>query len=420
MPEGGLYMKLFSRLIAFSAFLAVSAAAWQPAIASEPPFNGFLEVQAGTRVVSDDAASDDFLLEETRFQMDFLRDSEAASLQFRADFVHDGVAEDDRIDVREANVLLTPVESVDLKLGRQILTWGTGDFLFLNDLFPKDWQSFFIGRDDEYLKKPSDAARLTWYGSKFNVDLAWMPLFESDEFISGERLSYWGGQGKTGPKDVAANPSDPSEPDKTVKNSSGAGRIYWMAGSWEAALYGFRGHYGQPKGFDADVGKPFFPTLEAWGASLRGTLLGGVTNAETSYYRSLEDLDGDDPRLPNSEIRALVGFSREIVSEHNLGLQAYVEHPTDYPAPGHTDHNRWRLTARYTGMFMQQNLILSFFGFYSPSGDDAYLRPKITYKLSDQIVVATGANWFIGAHEDTFFGQFEDNTNVYGRIRYSF
>ena len=36
----------------------------------------------------------------------------------------------------------------DLKIGQQVLTWGTGDYVFLNDLFPKDYQSFFSGRDD--------------------------------------------------------------------------------------------------------------------------------------------------------------------------------------------------------------------------------------------------------------------------------
>ena len=32
-----------------------------------------------------------------------------------------------------------------------------------NILFPKDWQSFFSGRDDEYLKAPSDSLRFTYY-----------------------------------------------------------------------------------------------------------------------------------------------------------------------------------------------------------------------------------------------------------------
>ncbi len=48
---------------------------------------------------------------------------------------------------------------VNLKIGRQVFTWGTGDYLFINDLFPKDYESFYIGRDDEYLKRPSEAVK---------------------------------------------------------------------------------------------------------------------------------------------------------------------------------------------------------------------------------------------------------------------
>jgi hypothetical protein len=402
-------------LIAVGLALALAA----PAAALELPFHGFLEVAGGARIGSDDHADDDVLLEEARFQFDFLRDGEIASLTFRADLLHDGVAGESHIDVREANVLLTPLDTVDLKLGRQVLTWGTGDLIFLNDLFPKDWQSFFIGRDDEYLKKPADAARASWFGDWLSADLAWMPVFEADGYISGERITFWGGSGPLGPADPST-PLPTRSPSKTLGNGSVAGRVYGTLAGWETALYGYRGHYGQPKGFDPGSSAFTFPRLEAWGASTRGTLLGGVGNAEVAWYRSLDDKGGADPTLPNSELRALAGFSHELVTDQNLGLQAYVERAAQVPAPGFTDQNRWWLTARYTGMFLRQNLIASLFAFYSPSEDDAYLRPKFTYKLSDEIQLTGGANWFWGAHPDTFFGQFEDNTNLYARVRYSF
>ena len=43
------------------------------------------------------------------------------------------------LDLREANFILTPASLMDVKAGRQILTWGTGNLIFINDLFPKDW-----------------------------------------------------------------------------------------------------------------------------------------------------------------------------------------------------------------------------------------------------------------------------------------
>lgn len=402
--------------LAWIGLLALAAAAG----AEELPFHGFMEYAVGARVMADETASDDFLLEEARFQLDFLRDGERGSLQFRADLLHDGVDGESRVEVREGNLQVTPFESVDLKVGRQTLTWGTGDLVFLNDLFPKDWQSFFIGRDDEYLKKPSDAVRATWYGDWINLDLAWMPLFEPDGYISGERISFWGPGRRVGPNDAPMTPVEGEEPNATLGNGSLAGRMYGTFAGWEAALYGFRGHYGQPKGFDPATQQAIFPRLEAWGGSVRGLLWGGVANGEAALYRSLDDLAGNDPNLPNSEVRALAGYSHEVASDHNLGVQAYLERPLDYPDRGRIDHNRWWLTARYTALLLRQTLTASLFAFYSPAEDDAYLRPKLAYKLSDEILLTVGGNLFWGAHDDSFFGQFEDNTNLYARVRYSF
>jgi hypothetical protein len=89
---------------------------------------------------------------------------------------------------------------MDLKLGRQINTWGTGDLLFINDLFPKDWNAFFIGRDDEYLKAPADSAKASLFSDWANLDLIYSPRFDSDRFIDGRRISYWNGAlGRTTP-----------------------------------------------------------------------------------------------------------------------------------------------------------------------------------------------------------------------------
>ena len=48
-----------------------------------------------------------------------------------------------------------------------------------------------IGRDDEYLKAPSDALRVSRFGEALNVDHIAMPLFTSDEYLTGERLSFF-------------------------------------------------------------------------------------------------------------------------------------------------------------------------------------------------------------------------------------
>ena len=69
---------------------------------------------------------------------------------------------------------------------------------------------------------------------------------------------------------------------------------------------------------------------------------------------------------------------------------------------------------------MNQNLELSLFAFYSPSDSDAYLRPRVSYKIDDHWKAEIGGNVFLGAERHIFFGQFANNTNIYAALRYGF
>jgi len=73
-----------------------------------------------------------------------------------------------------------------------------------------------------------------------------------------------------------------------------------------------------------------------------------------------------------------------------------------------------------TRLLMNQNLTCSLFTYYSPTDEDAYFRPNIGFKLNDQTAIEVGGNVFVGDQDDTFFGQFRDNTNAYASVRYSF
>ena len=109
-------------------------------------------------------------------------------------------------------------------------------------------------------------------------------------------------------------------------------------------------------------------------------------------------------------------------------MQYYLEYMAEYnnykkalPAGQKArDRDRHVLTLRLTKLLFSQNMTLSFFCYYSPSDEDAYLRPMIKYKLTDAWLVMAGGNIFTGIKDYTFFGQFEKNSNVYGVVRYSF
>jgi hypothetical protein len=315
---------------------------------------------------------------------------------------------------------------MDLKVGRQILTWGTGDYIFINDLFPKDYRSFFIGRDDEYLKAPSDALKASFYTKPLNFDFVYTPRFNPDRFIDGKRLSYFNPQlGRLAGEDAVIYPR---KRDEWFEDSEIALRLYRDIKSYGLALYGYNGFWKSPVGFDPQAGKATFPRLSVYGLSARGKVWKGIGNIEMGYYDSRDDRSGKDPFVPNSQFRFLAGYEQELAKDFTVGVQYYLELMLDYGAykrtlPGGShaaDEYRHLITLRLTKLLMYQNLRLSLFTFYSPSDQDVYMRPNIHYKITDHWSAEAGANIFFGEKDHTFFGQFKNDTNVYLGLRWSF
>lgn len=388
--------------------------------------HGFYEMRAGYRTRKDKYAKDMSIM-ETRLQTDLYSYMDWGDIRVKGDVYGDMVEEQADFDLREANIFARPFDFMDLKIGRQILTWGTGDLLFINDLFPKDWNSFFIGRDVEYLKAPSDAVKVSLFGPPegVNLDIVYTPQFDPDRYIDGRRISYWSSPMGSLAGDNAIVHTD--RPDRWFRDDEIAARLYKTIKNYEVALYGYRGFWKSPAGQNAAMNQAQFPDLNVYGASVRGPVGKGIGNVEVGYYDSADDTSGKNALIDNSEMRYLVGYTQEIGKDFTMGLQYYVEQMMDFGAYKRSltagsarDEYRHLTTVRLTKLLMNQNLKLSLFTYYSPSDKDAHLRPNVHYKVNDNLAWEAGANIFFGDYPNTFFGQFANNTNIYTGLRYSF
>ncbi|MGD9210122.1 MAG: hypothetical protein PVI90_05070, partial [Desulfobacteraceae bacterium] len=197
--------------------------------------HGFVDLRGGYRV-EDDPYEEDAAMMEARFQAELYTYTDWVEFKFKGDVWADGITEQGESDTREAWIFLRPLDFLDLKLGRQVLTWGTGDLVFLNDMFPKDWQSYFIGRDSQYLKAPSDAVKISFFNDVVNLDLVYTPQFDADRYITGEYISYWQTSAKRhmGQDDII----HAHQPDRWFKDDELAIRIYRNISNYELAFYG--------------------------------------------------------------------------------------------------------------------------------------------------------------------------------------
>ena len=369
----------------------------------------------------------DFLLGEERLRLDLTAWPEAveAALRFKGDVFHDALAGRFELDLREAYVDYTAGD-FDFRLGRQIATWGVGDLLFINDVFPKDWVSFFSGRPLEHLKIGADGFRTRYSSNVANVELLLIPFFEPDNLPTPDRFVLFDSL-------ASVRTRDEKRPATTYANRELALRVYRKIAAVDVSLYAYRGFWRTPALRPDSFASPtrvavLYPHLSVYGMSAQGSALRGVLSFETGYYRSRDDGDGVDPTIPNSQARVLIGYQRQLRQDSNLAIQYYAEVMQSHAAyrkflpAGYPAQKAYRdvITLRLEQLLEHQTWKLSLMSFYSASDHDYLVQPQASRTFSDNLAATVGANIFGGRRDWSFFGQFDANDNVYLSVRFDF
>ena len=395
--------------------------------ASETNIDGFLQGLYGARLDEANPTATEYSASETRLQMRLQHFGDVSEFFGRMDFTYDAAdTADYRWELREGFLKFRLGGNFDFKVGRQVLTWGTGDLVFINDVFAKDYRSFFSGRDDQYLKAPQTALRMEYYNRLGSFSFVWTPRFEPNRLPTGRKFSYYFplenrivGEGYF---------FEPPTPEAKFENGEFASRFSRQVGNFNTSLYFYKGFYKNPLGFDPNAMSAVYPRLNVYGASTRGTLLGGILWLEGGYFDSRDDRDGDDANTPNSSMNGLLGFERQVAANLTANIQWQADYMLDYdtfasqqrPGVFIRDETRHLLTSRITKLLNSELITLSAFVFYSPSDGDAYVRLSASYRYTDEVTLAAGGNIFTGRHDNTEFGQFQKNDNVYLKMTYGF
>jgi len=393
--------------------------------ASDVSLHGFVQGNYSMDTAEDNPDGKDFKWSEERAQLKLEAAADPFRLFIKSDAFHDNIDQHSILELREGYADYTS-EKWDARLGRQIITWGVGDLLFINDVFPKDYEAFFSGRPLEYLKKGVDGAKVGLYPGFASFEFIAIPYFEPNTYPDPKR--FW----MFDPMAGITN-RETQDPYRDLHKAEMALRIYRDVAGFDASLYYYRGFSRQPSMMPDNPVVPtkltlFYPELSVYGASAQGRALDGVVSFETGYYDSRQDRHGTDPMIPNSQTKYLVGYQRQLWEDFTVGLQYYGEYMEAYSTyvqnlpPGFPQEKRLHQLAsiRLTQFMIHQTLRLSFFAFYGLSDGDYMLNPEVKYNLTDSIWIAVGGNIFGGGKPWTQFGQFAKDDNVYTQLRYEF
>ena len=114
-------------------------------LASDISLHGFLQGNYSADTATSNPDNGDFKLAEERLQMKFDASKDPFHLFLKADAFYDHISDEPELELREGYIDFTSPKW-DARIGRQVITWGLGDLLFINDVFPKDYEAFFSGR----------------------------------------------------------------------------------------------------------------------------------------------------------------------------------------------------------------------------------------------------------------------------------
>ncbi len=411
-------MARFALTYAFLLLLPMSTWAFDASL------HGFVEGNYALNATSGSPDGGNFKWAEERLQLRVDSYKGPVRLFLRTDAFYDHIDERGDLELREG-YLDYSAGQWDIRIGRQVITWGVGDLLFLNDTYPKDFEAFFSGRPMEYLKRGVDAVKIGIYPDFVSFDLVIMPFFNADRQPDPERFHMF--------DPFPGIHRGKEKPGTSLKNTEVALRVYRDVAGFDTSLYFYRGFFRQPSIMPNNPMMParvtlFFPELSVYGASAQGRALDGVLSLEAAYYDSRQDRKGADPMIPNSRTKFLIGYQRQLWEDFTLGFQYYGEYMHNYSAyerslpPGFPRERKLHdlFAVRLTQFFRHQTLRLSFFSFYSLSDGDYLLNPEIKYNFTDHIWAAVGAVVFGGDESRLQFGQLDRNDNVYLQVRYEF
>jgi len=364
----------------------------------------------------------DIAVGEERLRLELRAASASGDTFFvaKGDLFHDAVGRRVAVDLREAYAGYT-TSGFDLRIGRQIVTWGVGDLFFVTDVFPKDWESFFGGRPAEYLKQGVDGARARLSMGRVNAEIAVIPFFTPDVLPSPGRF------GVTDPFASVPNQVE-TKPAARTSSTEIALRLLGRLAGFDLSIAAYRGFWRTPGARLDDTSAPttvtlFYPRLSVYGLSAQRNALDGVLSLETGYYRTASAAPRDRGGLPGSQWRFLIGYQRQLWKDSAVGLQLYGELVGDEDAAAAASgvgRLRRVISLRLTQLLGYETWKLSLFVAFSPTDEDGFVRPEVSFKVSDELGVTVGANVFGGASETTFFGRLRRSDNAFVAARFDF
>ena len=328
------------------------------------------------------------------------------------------------VELREIYLEGSPFGSLDIKLGKQILTWGVANSLRVVDVLnPTDSREFGM-TELEDVRLPIAMTKLDYYLGDLKL-----------EAVAVHQIEF----NKSAPFGGDYNPSTQKLteviPESSMENTEYGLALIGTFGGWDASLH-WAQYFDDSSHFKITKitiipGVGVVPTLEQRHSRLT---MGGATlsipsgnflwKAEAAKLLGMEFALVTDKIFSRTD--ALVGAEYSGWSDTSLTLEFGVQHLNDFDlkleaSPNSQLEDRIATTISFLQDYIHQTLHLRMFGMMiGKSGQDGGVnRMSLEYDVMDAFSVSGGVMLY-QTGDNAYFRSLNENDRLFFEARYSF
>jgi len=317
-------------------------------------------------------------------------------------------------------------DRLDVRLGRQIVAWGRADGLNPTDnLTPRDYTVLLPYEDDQ--RFGTTALRADWTLSEsLTVTAFTTPYFQPSVVPLPAGYVYLD-----------------SRPPRTLADSELALRLNRAGGEVDWSASYFHGYSLLPDGTSAGSvgGVPavalHYDAIDVLGGDVATNVGRYGLRAEIAYTWT-DDPDGADPTVKNPFLYYVAGIDRTFGESLNINFQALGIHVRSWSDPESIadpvlravavqnaiiDRQQraatYGATLRISHRWLNDALSAELLAVHYVDPASTYVRPLVSYALTDHFKLAVGGEWYEG-DPNSFFGYLRDNRGVFLELRWNY
>lgn len=346
--------------------------------------------------------------------------------------------------------------NLDIRAGRQFVIWGVlPGVRIVDEIQPMDFRELILPDLLDY-RIPLWMVKTDYYLADNQFELLWIPDIRFHK--AAPRGSEW--ELLQDVRDVNGNLLV-EFPNSSSKNWEWGLRVSRTIGDNDVSLSYFYTWDDFPVNFrlspfPASVGSPdpeFFPRytrIHMLGGTLQRPFFGQVLKAEVAYVRGKYfgigeiDANGDGyldnlGELRRNHLRWALGLDFNIFkTDVSLGVSQWII--SDYRPEMVLDNYDTAFNLFVRKELIEQRAVFTMLGIWLVNFEEQYLKPKITFDMSDQFQVGVGLDLFWGLKSQLgvaftggrptdlveveqraqFLGNFQGNNRIFVEFKYSF